>query len=114
MGELAETVERAASGLGIAGRESARERVYEAGGSPFATVSGRAAEFRVGAVVAAAARATPGAAASTRGGEWVRFEPAAVDRFARDRATAWFTLAWRAAVSGARPYLENAGGSSAT
>ena len=84
--ELPDVTVRPTPGAGI---------VYESAGIPFAAVSGDGADFHVGSIVAAAARATPGTSGSPRGAEWVRFAPPELDRFARDRATAWFTLAWR-------------------
>ena len=61
-------------------------------------VLGSEAEFRLGADIAAAALRTPDTHPSSRGPEWVAFGPMTMDRFARDRAAAWFKLAWGAAA----------------
>lgn len=70
---------------------------WVAGGVAFATAAGDAAEFRLSTIVAAAARDTPDTGPSQRGGDWVAFRPAQLDRYARDRAIAWFGSAFRAA-----------------
>ena len=69
-------------------------------GEQFGIVSGGAVELRLRREVAAAALRTPDATASSRGPGWVRFEPAVVDEFARDRAVAWLESAWRFADEG--------------
>ena len=51
----------------------------------------------------AAALRTPDVEASPRGPGWVRFAPAEVDGFARDRALAWLGSAIRFAGEGGRP-----------
>lgn len=66
---------------------------YRRAGSLFAAL-GSEAEFRLGADIAAAALRTPDTHPSSRGPQWVAFGPRTVDRFARDRAAAWFKLAW--------------------
>lgn len=66
-------------------------------GRPFAALSGDTAEFRLELVVARAALGTPDTATSPRGPDWVAFRPFELDRFATDRATAWFLSAWRRA-----------------
>ena len=70
---------------------------YHRGGRIFATLVASAAEFRLRADVAQAVLRTPDVSVSPRGHEWVRFAPPAVDRFALDRAEAWFLSAWRLA-----------------
>lgn len=79
-------VERRATGEGVE---------YRRAGAPFAVVTGTGAEFRLAPEVARAATGTPATRRSPRGEEWVVFEPGALERFDRDRATAWFTSAWR-------------------
>jgi hypothetical protein len=74
------------------------ETEYRLAGRPFAVTGGGSADFRLRADVAEAARHTPEVAAAARGPEWVRFAPATLDRFARDRATAWFEFARRHAA----------------
>jgi hypothetical protein len=82
-------VERRAVGGGI---EWAADSIM------FAALAGDTAEFRLSPVVAAAARDTPDAGPSGRGGEWVAFSPPLLDRFALDRAVAWFGSAYRTAA----------------
>lgn len=71
---------------------------WTAGGITFAAVAGDTAEFRLSPVVAAAARATPGAGGSARGADWVAFSPPQLDRYSLDRAVAWFGSAYRHAT----------------
>jgi hypothetical protein len=71
---------------------------YSREGRAFVAVTDRAVEFRLHADVAEAARRTPDAERSDRGDEWVRFAPAEIDQHARDRISAWFLSAWRAAA----------------
>lgn len=65
----------------------------------FATLDARGsrAAFRLDPVLATAARRTPDTGSSSRGPEWVEFEPGALDGHAIDRATAWFAAAARRA-----------------
>ncbi|MGZ8438532.1 MAG: hypothetical protein ACXW4H_04730 [Candidatus Limnocylindrales bacterium] len=56
---------------------------------------GSSAEFRLDPAIAEAARRTPDTGSSQRGMGWVRFQPAALDGHAVDRATAWFISAGR-------------------
>lgn len=64
---------------------------------PFAVALAGAAEFRLQAEIAEAVLRTPDTAPSARGAGWVRFAPPVLDRFARDRAEAWYLTAWRTA-----------------
>ena len=73
---------------------------WAAAGAMFAALAGDVAEFRLTPVVAAAARGTPNAGASSRGDQWVAFSPGELDRYAQDRAVAWFGSAYRSAVAG--------------
>jgi hypothetical protein len=66
-------------------------------GRPFAALAAGTAEFRLDAVVGAAARRTPDTASSPRGPEWVAFSPPVIDQYAEDRALAWFAAAGRRA-----------------
>jgi hypothetical protein len=68
-------------------------------GRPFAAVARGVAEFRLDPLVARAALRTPDTEPSTRGPEWVRFSPEALDDHALDRAEAWLASAWRRAGS---------------
>jgi hypothetical protein len=71
---------------------------WAAGLVTFAALAGNTAEFRLNPVVAAAARGTPDAGGSGRGDQWVAFSPPERDRYAQDRAVAWFASALRSAV----------------
>jgi hypothetical protein len=69
--------------------------IYARAGRPFAAVTRDELEVRLEPFVATAALRTPDTAASSRGNDWVRFAPSALDRFAADRAVAWIEHAWR-------------------
>lgn len=76
-------------------REASGGSEYRRRGEAFAVVTPRGMEARLGPAIAAAARRTPDVGTSTRGGDWIVFRPPLLDRFALDRATAWFEAAWR-------------------
>ncbi|HEV8489100.1 MAG TPA: hypothetical protein VGQ58_04875 [Candidatus Limnocylindrales bacterium] len=78
-------------------RESDGAVEFLVGGRSFAALTGDTAEFRLEPAVARAALGTPDTTASSRGPEWVAFRPLELDRFATDRASAWFLSAWRRA-----------------
>ncbi len=93
---LAELFDEACSTLGAVDRREASGAIeFLVGGRPFAAVAGHTAEFRLESVVGRAALGTPDATPSPRGPDWVAFRPTGLDRFASDRATAWFLSAWR-------------------
>lgn len=93
---LAELFEEAGSSVGaVDRREAAGTAEYSVDGRLFAALAGDTAEFRLDPVVGRAALGTPDAVPSSRGPDWVAFRPAELDRFASDRATAWFLSAWR-------------------
>jgi hypothetical protein len=95
---LGEVLEEAGSALGAIDRRDANGGVeFLVGGRPFAASTGESAEFCLEPVVARAALGTPDARPSSRGPDWVAFRPRELDRFARDRAAAWFQSAWRRA-----------------
>jgi len=71
---------------------------YRRSGRPFAIVRSRSLDIRLRPDVAEAARRTPDVTASEQGPAWVRFTPATLDRYALDRATAWFEFGWRHAA----------------
>lgn len=62
---------------------------------PFAVLGRDGIEIRLSPPIAAAAARTPDAAPSTRGREWVRFNPHELDGHALDRLRAWLELAHR-------------------
>jgi hypothetical protein len=64
-------------------------------GRPFAAVGPGEAAFRLDPLIGRAALGTPDTGPSARGGEWIAFRPATLDRFAIDRAQAWFASARR-------------------
>jgi hypothetical protein len=82
---------------GVERRDEGGTVTFLCGSLPFVVVEGGTAEFRLDPTIAAAAAGTPNAAASARGREWVTFSPPELDRFAIDRAVAWFESAWRRA-----------------
>jgi hypothetical protein len=95
---LAEILEEAGSTVDRIDRRNADGAIeFLADGRPFAALTGVTAEFRLEPVVARAALGTPDTMVSPRGPDWVAFRPSELDRFAIDRATAWFLSAWRQA-----------------
>jgi hypothetical protein len=74
-----------------------------AGGNLAAVVEPDALEVRLRAAVATAALRMPDTTASGRGRGWVRFAPADLDDFSRDRALAWLDSAVRLAAEGGEP-----------
>jgi hypothetical protein len=72
-----------------------RATLYSRAGHPFAALTERDIEVRLEPLVATAALRTPDTTESPRGRGWVRFSPAALDRFAADRVIAWIEHAWR-------------------
>jgi hypothetical protein len=72
---------------------------FRRSGRTFAVLLGDALEVDLGRAVAGAALRTPDVAPSDRGVDWVVFRPATLDRFASDRAGAWFDAAHRRAAA---------------
>lgn len=98
MSALADLLDEAAARLdGIVRRAAGDQVEYVRGSAAFAVASGRTVEFRLDRAIAAAAAGTPDVKVSPRGSDWVAFTPSEVDRFASDRAVAWFESAWRRA-----------------
>ena len=99
--ELGDLLDRlAAEGAGIERREREGGVEYLRAGRLFAARQGREAHFRLRPEIVRAALTTPGTVASPRGREWVALTADRVDRFTKDRAQAWFELAWRDAAKG--------------
>jgi hypothetical protein len=93
---LAEMFDEAVASVGSVDRRDVNGGVeYLVDEQPFAALTGDTAEFRLDRLVGRAALGTPDAMPSPRGPEWIAFRPAALDRFASDRATAWFLSALR-------------------
>ena len=67
-------------------------------GRMFAVLGDDLLEVGLDAPVATAALRTPDTRTSPRGTGWIAFTPAAIDRFALDRAEAWLRLAHRRAT----------------
>ena len=67
-------------------------------GRIFAALDGDRIEVDLGTTVGEAARRTPDATDSSRGPDWVTFQPTLLDRYAVDRAVAWIEHAWRRAA----------------
>jgi len=98
---LADLLDEAGSTVGRVDRRAASGGIeFLVDGRPFAALAGDTVEFRLEAVVGRAALGTPDVTPSPRGAEWVAFRPPELDRFAADRATAWFLSAWRRAQGG--------------
>jgi hypothetical protein len=83
-------------GLRVAG--SATEVVAD--GVVVAVIAPGGFEVGLRPAVATAALRTPDVEPSPRGRGWIRFAPAALDGFARDRAVAWLESAVRLVVEG--------------
>jgi hypothetical protein len=66
-------------------------------GTPFAALGPNGIEIRLDRPIAAAATRTPDTAPSSRGEEWIRFNPHELDAHALDRLRAWLELAYRRA-----------------
>ena len=97
---LAEVLAAAAEGLdAIAAGELDRTTLWTTAGLPFASLTGRRAEFRLDPMVARAALRTTDTKPSLRGPDWVAFSPAELDDSAVDRAEAWFLSAHRRAAA---------------
>jgi len=91
--------ELAAADPDVQRRLAAQGTEFVIGGTVFAGIQGDGASFRLRPEVAAAARGTPGVRPSSLGAAWVAFHPARWDRFALDRAVAWWQFARRLAGS---------------
>ena len=66
-------------------------------GREFAALGAGGVEIRLDRPIAAAATRTPDTAPSSRGPEWIRFNPRELDGHAVDRLRAWLELAYRRA-----------------
>jgi DNA-binding transcriptional MocR family regulator len=67
-------------------------------GREFAALEASGIEIRLDRAVAAAAARTPDTAPSSRGTDWIRFNPHELDGHALDRLRAWLELAYRRAA----------------
>lgn len=89
-------LERRASAIpSVERREGVDATEYLVGGVAVVAVERGSVSFRLGPEIAGAAARTEGASASPRGPDWVRLAPSSLDRFALDRALAWFDLSVR-------------------
>jgi putative cofactor-binding repeat protein len=88
---------------GLDERETPGGAEYLRAGAAFAAVAGNVVDVRLDGPIAAAAQRTPDVGPSPRGAGWIRFRPATLDRFALDRATAWFEAAWKRAEATPTP-----------
>ena len=86
---------------GVTRTESGPSQTWSFGGQVFSVVERGAVELRLDPAVATAASKTPGASASRRGDDWVRFEPGTLEGYDLDRLEAWFGLAQRRAAAAA-------------
>jgi hypothetical protein len=64
-------------------------------GVPFAALGATGIEIHLDRAIAAAATRTPDTAPSSRGADWIRFNPRDLDGHAIDRLRAWLDLAYR-------------------
>ena len=95
LSELLGLIDAAALAAGAARVVRGDSVDYAVAGAIVATIGPAGAEFLLGPEVTAAALGTPDTHSSPRGPGWVAFRPRTVDRFALDRAAAWFGLAAR-------------------
>jgi hypothetical protein len=66
-------------------------------GQEFAALGPAGIEIRLDGPIAAAATRTPDTAPSSRGRDWIRFNPRELDGHAVDRLRAWLELGYRRA-----------------
>jgi len=91
-------VDRLTGELGsVSHREIGGTTEYLRGGSVFAVVRGRQIELKLRPDIAEAALRTPSTTASSRGPEWIVFEPRPNEAQDVDRLRAWLTIGWRTA-----------------
>jgi hypothetical protein len=95
---LEAAIEAAVSELpSVATRAAGRRREYLVASRVVATLDGNVAEYALDAAVAAAALRTPDTRRSASASDRIAFEPQTLDRYAVDRALAWFRHAVRRA-----------------
>jgi len=82
---------------GVVMRDAGQRREFIVGSRVVATLEAGVAEYLLDPAVAAAALRTPDTRRSARAADRIAFEPRVLDRYAADRAVAWF----RSAVRGA-------------
>lgn len=70
---------------------------YRRGGQPFAVLQGDRIALRLRPDIAQAALRTQGTSASSRGVEWIQFDPDPGSSQDVDRLRAWLTIGWRSA-----------------
>ena len=70
---------------------------WSRGGRPFAALGANGIEICLDRAIAAAAARTPDTAPSSRGADWIRFNPHELDGHALDRLRAWLELGYRRA-----------------
>jgi len=73
---------------------------WSRGGKAFAALGPEGLEIRLDRPIAAAATRTADTGPSSRGAEWIRFDPREIDGHALDRLRAWLELGYRRAVEG--------------
>lgn len=71
--------------------------VWTRGDVRFAALGPTGIEIRLDRAISAAATRTPDTAPSSRGADWIRFNPRELDGHAVDRLRAWLELAYRRA-----------------
>ena len=94
----AEAIDRLARQLeGVERRAVGRTIEYARAGGVFAVREDGRLSFRLREEVVSAALRTLDTGPSARGADWISLSGAIADRFALDRAVAWFESAWRLA-----------------
>jgi hypothetical protein len=95
---LEAAIEAAVSELpSVTSRAAGRRREYLVASRVVATLDGSVAEYALDPAVAAAALRTPDTRRSASVSDRIAFEPQTLDRYAVDRAVAWFRSAVRRA-----------------
>ena len=96
---LAEAIAEAVTELSGTTHDSVDGTItWSRGEVPFAALGRDGVEVLLDGPIAAAARHTPDVGPSTRGADWVRFNPHILDAHALDRLHAWIELAHRFAA----------------
>jgi hypothetical protein len=70
---------------------------FRRGGQVFAVLEGSRVALKLRPDIAEAALRTTGTSPSSRGDEWIEFDPNPSDQHDVDRLQAWLTIGWRSA-----------------
>ncbi len=95
---VGELLSRLTGELGeVAAVPSGAATEFRRGNQVFAALHGGQVSLRLRPDIAEAALRTPGTSASTRGADWIEFQPDPSNQQDVDRLQAWLTIGWRAA-----------------